>query len=179
MVQNWFNNDGLFLQYGTDKAIPELAGEFLSLGSNRIIEVFLDLSTLSTSAATIISNTVFIPAPPSGQMFIEKAEMIIETAAASSGSGTVKIGLIQADRATVPSNYDHAIIASETTAHMTPAGTTLTYAGGGGQSGTLIGSQPANATGPYYLTAQAGTAVFQSGLVRIRIFYHGIGTITQ
>jgi hypothetical protein len=179
MAQNWFNKDGLFIQYGTDKAVPELAGDYLSYGANRLIEVYLDLSTLVTASANILSNTVFFPAPPSGQLFIEKAELVVETAAASSGSGTLKVGLIQQDRATVPSNYDHAIIASETTAHLTPAGTTISYFGGGAQSGTLIGSQPANATGPYYLTAQAGTAVFQSGLVRIRIFYHGIGTITQ
>lgn len=179
MAQNWLNKDGLFIQFGTDKTANELAGEFAQPGApSRTVEVFLDLSTLTTTTTSILSNTEIFPAPPTGQMYIEKVEMAVETAAASSGSGTVNFGLIQMDRATVPSNYDHAFINAETTAHMTQ-GNLITYIAGGAQSGTLLGSQPANATGPYYLTAKAGTAVFQSGLVRVRITYRGIGSITQ
>lgn len=172
------NADGLLLKYGVNKAVPALWGDYLSYGANRLIEGTLDLSTLVTANANVVSDNTFFPSPPTGQLFIEKVELVVETAAASSGSGTFKLGLIQTDRATVPSNYDHAFIATETTAHLTPAGTTITYTTGG-QAGALIGSFPAAATGPYYITAQAGTAVFQSGLVRIRIFYHGTGVITQ
>lgn len=179
MAQNWTNGDGLFIQYGTDQTTSEVAGEFALPGApNRIVEFTISLSTLSTSTASIISNNLIFPAPPSGQLYIEKVEMVVETVAGSSGSGTLNVGLIQMDRATVPSNYGHALINTETTAHMT-AGTIITYLEGVGQAGTLIGSAPANATGPYYLTAQAGTAVFQSGFIRIRVYYHGIGTITQ
>lgn len=175
---NWLNKDGLYLQFGTQKAVPDLGGDYLSYGTNRMIEVALDLSTLATATASILSFTTFFPAPPAGQMIIEKVEMFVETAAASSGTGTLKVGLIQTDQSTVPSNYDHAFIATETTAHMT-AGALLTYLDGGSLAGSLIGSSPANATGPYYITAQAGTAVFQSGYVKIRIFYHATGPITQ
>lgn len=180
MAQNWTNKDGLFLQFGTDQTTPELAGEFALPGyPERIVEVQINLASLVTTGPTILSNNLIFPAPPTGQLFISKAELIVETAAASSGTGTLNVGLIQMDRSTVPSNYDHAFIATETTAHMTPAGNTITYNGGGSQTGILIGTQPANATGPYYLTAQAGTAVFQSGVVRVRIYYRGVGTITQ
>lgn len=179
MAQNWLNKDGLFIQFGTDQTISEVAGEFALPGSpNRIVEFTISLSTLSTSTASIVSNNLIFPAPPAGQMFIEKVELVVEVAAASSGSGTLNVGLIQMDRATVPSNYGTAFINTETTAHMNAAGDLITYTTGG-QAGGLIGSQPANATGPYYITAQAGTAVFQSGVVRVRVYYHGTGTITQ
>lgn len=186
MVQNWLNKDNLFLQYGTDKTTTENAGEFALPGyPNRIVEVSLDLTTLSTSTASIISNNLIFPAPPSGQLFIEKVELSVETGATSGTSSTLKVGLIQMDRATVPTNYDHAFINAETNTQMATAGDLLLYAGtdslpaGSTKGGILIGSSPANATGPYYLTAQAGTAVFTAGKVRIRIFYRGIGTITQ
>ena len=60
MAQNWLNADSLFLQYGTDKTVPEVAGEFLSYGANRIVEVLIDLTKL-TSTAAIQSNTTFFP----------------------------------------------------------------------------------------------------------------------
>lgn len=186
MSQNWTNKDGLFIQYGTDQTTTELAGDFATPGTpNRIMEVYLDLSTLVTASATILSNNVIFPAPPSGQLFIEKVELYVETGATSGSSSTLKVGLIQMDRATVPSNYDHAFINGETNADMATAGDVLLYVGadsipaGSTHGGILIGSQPANATGPYYITAEAGTAVFTAGKVRVRIFYRGIGTITQ
>ena len=37
----WFNNDGLYLQYGTQKAIPELGGDFLYYGENRCVEQYI------------------------------------------------------------------------------------------------------------------------------------------
>lgn len=179
MAQNWTNKDGLFIQYGTDQTTNEASGEFALPGSpDRIVETRIDLSTLLTTGPIILSNNLIFPAPPTGQMVITQAELFVETAAASSGTGTLNVGLIQMDRATVPSNYDHAFINTETTAHMT-LGAKITYTNGSALAGILYGSQPANATGPYYLTAQAGTAVFQSGIIRVRIFYRGYGSITQ
>jgi hypothetical protein len=186
MAQNWLNKDGLFLKFGTDKTTSEAAGEFALPGyPDRMVEFAIDLTTLSTSSASIVSDNLIFPAPPTGQMIITRVELLVETAATSGGSATFKCGLIQMDRSTVPTNYDHAFIASEVVAQMAAAGDTLYYVGadslpaGSTKGGTLIGSQPANATGPYYITAQAGTAVFTAGKVRIRVFYRGIGTITQ
>lgn len=186
MAQNWLNKDGLFLQFGTDKTTAELAGEFALPGApDRIVEFFIDLTTLSTSTASIVSNNLIFPAPPTGQLVISKVELSVETGATSGSSSTLKVGLIQMDRSTVPSNYDHAFINAETNANMATVGDLLLYVGtdsipaGSTHGGTLIGSSPANATGPYYLTAQAGTAVFTAGKVRIRVFYRGIGVITQ
>jgi len=178
MAQNWLNPDGLFQQYGTDKAIAETAGEFSFEGPNRIVEVLVDLTVLSTSssAPTILSNTTIFPAPPSGQLYIESVEITAETAAASGTS--FNIGLIQMDRATIPSGYGQGFIAAEVTATYATAGDYVKYTTGTSKAGSLIGTSPANATGPYYLTAYT-TGTYTTGKLRVRISYHGVPPITQ
>lgn len=180
---NWLNNDNLYLQYGTSKAVATPAGEYLSYGEDRVVEVALDLTTLTTTAASILSNTEIFPATTN--MVISRVELLVETAATSGGSSTLKMGFIQEDRATVPANYDHALINGEVLTAMQTVGDRQVYVGsdsvpaGSTHGGTLIGTFPAVATGPYYITAQAGTAVFTGGKVRVKIYYHGIGTISQ
>jgi len=175
MAQNWKNNDGLFIQYGTDQTVNEAAGEFKSFGSNRIVEVRIDLTTL-TSTAAIQSNTTFFPSPPAGQLFIEKVELAVETG--SVGGTSFSVGLIQHDRSTIPSNYSTAFVNALVQASTATAGINLTLSTGSTSAGGLIGTSPANATGPYYITAlSAGT--YSAGIIRARIYYHGIGSITQ
>lgn len=176
MAQNWLNKDGLFLQFGTDKAIAETAGEFLSYGANRVVEVLIDLTTL-TSTAAIQSNTEIFSAPPTGQLYIEKVEVTAEIGAATGTSFSV--GLIQADRATIPSGYSTALINAEVTATVATAGMAQTYFQNTTHAGGLIGSYPAAATGPYYITALSAGSAFTTGKVRVRVYYHGVGPITQ
>lgn len=178
MAQNWLNKDGLFLQYGTDKTVPETAGDFLSYGANRIVEGTILLTSLSTTAI-ILSYTTLFQAPPTGQMYIEAVELIVETAATTSSSATLDLGLIQTDQATVPSNYGTAFVNALAQTALTPAGVKLTLVNGSTGAGGLIGSSPANATGPYYLTAATGTGTFTAGSIRYRILYHADGVITQ
>lgn len=173
---SWLDPDGLYRQYGTQKAVPEVAGDFLAYGSNRILEVLVDLTKL-TSTAAIQSNTAFMGSPPSGQLYIEKVEAIAEVGAATGTSFSV--GLIQADRATIPTNYSTAIINAEVTATLATAGMAQTYYQNTTHAGGLIGSSPANATGPYYITALSAGSTYTTGLIRVRIHYHGIGVITQ
>lgn len=170
---NWLNKDGLFLQFGTAKATPEVGGEYLSYGANRIVEVLIDLTTL-TGTAAIQSNTTIFSAPPSGQLFIEKVEAVVEADAASGTSFSV--GLIQMDRATIPTNYSTAFINAETA--LADAGDSITYNEDTTNAGGLIGTYPAAATGPYYITALAN-GTWTTGKVRVRIYYHGVGVITQ
>lgn len=188
MAQNWLNADGLFQQFGTDKAIPETAGEYSFEGPNRILEILIPQATLLTLTATplIISNTTIFPAPPTGQLYIEKAEMIVETAV--TGASTLSVGFIQMDRATIPSNYSTAIINAETQANMAaigtleyvnPNGSTTSIPAGSTHGGGLIGVYPAAATGPYYITATGTATAFTAGAVRVRIFYRGMPPITQ
>lgn len=177
MAQNWTNKDGLFIQYGTDQATAETAGEFALPGSpNRIVEVLIDLTTL-TSTAAIQSNNLIFPSPPTGQLYIEKVEITAEVGAATGTSFSV--GLIQMDRATIPTNYSTSLINAEVTATVATAGMAQTYFQNTTHAGGLIGSFPAAATGPYYLTALSAGSTFTTGKIRVRIFYHGVGVITQ
>jgi hypothetical protein len=176
MAQNWTNKDGLFIQYGTDQTTSETAGEFALPGSpNRVVEVLIDLTTL-TSTAAIQSNNVIFPAPPSGQMYIEQVDVVMETASASGTSFSV--GLMQMDRATIPANYSTAFVYALINASTNTAGDKITMTAGSTSAGGLIGTQPANATGPYYITALS-SGTYTTGKARVRISYHGIGTITQ
>lgn len=175
MAQNWFNKDGLFIQYGTDKAIPEVGGDYLSYGSNRLIEVLIDLTKL-TSTAAIQSYTTFFPSPPSGQLFIEQVDVVVETASASGTSFSV--GLIQQDQATIPSNYSTAFVNALINASTNAVGDKVSMTAGSTSAGGLIGTYPAAATGPYYITALS-SGTYTTGKVRVRIFYHGVGVITQ
>lgn len=174
MAQNWLNNDNLFLQYGTDKVVAENAGDYLSYGANRLIEVRVDLTKL-TSTALILSNTTFFPT--GSNFYIEKVEATAEVGAAT--GTTFSVGLIQLDRATIPANYSTAFINAEVTATLATAGMGLTYYQNTTKAGGLIGSFPASATGPYYLTALSSGSAYTTGVIKVRIFYHGVGTISQ
>lgn len=175
MTNTWLNKDGLFLQYGTQKAVPEVGGEYKNFGGNRSIEVLIDLTKL-TSTAAIQSYTTFFPSPPSGQLYIEQVDVVAETGATS--GTTFSVGLIQQDQATIPSNYSTAFVNAMVTASVATAGdkvsltTGITYAGG------LIGTYPAAATGPYYITALS-SGTYTTGLIRVRIAFHGLTPITQ
>ncbi len=172
---NWLNNDNLYLEFGTTKAVVEPAGEFKQYGDNRVVEVLIDLTTL-TSTAAIQSNTLFFPSGTSN-IFIEKVQMVTEVAAASGTSFSV--GLIQDDRSTIPTNYSTAFINAEVLANCDALGEAITYTAGTTHAGGLIGSAPSATTGPgYYITALS-SGTFTLGKVRVRIFYHGIGTISQ
>lgn len=40
---SWYNQDGLYLQYGTQKPVPELGGDYLMYGETREIETYVAL----------------------------------------------------------------------------------------------------------------------------------------
>lgn len=179
MPQNYMEM-GLFTQFGIDKAWPETAGEYQIFGPNRVIEGLLDLTgasyptlTMSTSAATptIISNTEIFPAMTAGQLFIEKIEVVAETAAV--GGTSFNLGLIQMDRLTIPSGYSTGLLAAIATAGFALAGNQITYFTGVTGAGVLIGTGPTLATSPYYLTAHT-TGTYSTGKLKYRIHYHPI-----
>lgn len=178
---NWTNNDGLYLQFGTSKATPETFGDYQMWGPNRIIEGTLDLST-QTTAAGIISNTLFFP---EGQgIFIEKVELTAEQPVSTTGSPTISFGLIQDDRSTVPSNGGTAFVAAVSATSLAATGTMLTMTAGTSGAGGFVGkyntqyntnTSGTNSVGGY-LTCTLGTTT-ATGIVRLRVYYHGVGTI--
>ena len=172
---NWMNNDGLYVQYGTSKAVPTTAGDYLSYGETREIEFTLTLANTAAGATSIIGNTTFVP---SG-VFIETVELDVEVAAA--GGTSISIGTMRADRTTVGTggtsnvSFANAVL----TASLTPAGTKQIYniptAAAGG---TALGTTTSFTDGFAYLTlTNAGT--YTNGVIKGRIKYRGIGTITQ
>ena len=183
----WDNNDNLHLNYGTDKATTENWGDYVMYGDNRMVEGTIDISKLTTTSQILSDTLLVFPAggtsgANSNTWMIDRVELSVETAVATITS--LSVGLVQDDRTTVPSNYDHAIINAEVVAAMATAGDRLLYVGadsvpaGSTHGGTLIGTTPAAATGPYYLTAKIAGST-GTGKVRVKIFYHGTGTITQ
>lgn len=64
----WANQDGLYLQYGTTKAVPEVGGDYLMYGDNREIETYISLATTQIGGGTGAASGGFvqIPALPNG-----------------------------------------------------------------------------------------------------------------
>jgi hypothetical protein len=56
----WFNQDGLPIQFGVQKAIPEMGGDYQYLGPNRVFEQYISLGALSNG-----NGVVQVPALPS------------------------------------------------------------------------------------------------------------------
>ncbi len=56
----WLNQDGLPLQFGTQKAIEEVAGDYLVYGETREFEQLIPLVPMSIGSGT----TIQVPAPP-------------------------------------------------------------------------------------------------------------------
>jgi hypothetical protein len=56
----WLNQDGLPLQFGTQKAIEEVGGDYLVYGETREIEQLIPLVPMSIGSGT----TIQVPAPP-------------------------------------------------------------------------------------------------------------------
>jgi len=182
---SWSNSDGLYIQYGTTKSTSETAGDYLQLGANRVVEVTINLASLTTSAATILSNTLFFPA---GQnLYFEKVELIPEIAMTTTGSPTLSIGLIQSDRTTVPTGGATAFSATVAASTLSTAGLLSTlYVGVSGVGGFIgnyntqwntnaFSTAGLNSAGGY-LTATLGTTT-ATGQIKCRIYYHGVSTI--
>lgn len=178
-------NSGLLLKFGTQKAITSPWGDFVSFGSNRVIEGTVDMTTVTAGNTLIVSDTTFFPALASGQLFIEQVEAVVETALA--GGTSLSLGLVDSDRATVPSSYGTAFINADTNLGGTVAvGKKITYTGGSSGVGGLVGSSAAIQTpvapdlvNSYYITCTAA-GTYSAGKIRFRIFYHALDVaITQ
>lgn len=58
---NWTNADGLPLQYGTSKAVPDFGGEFVMYGETREYEQYVGLVPFTFSTGT---SSIVVPAAP-------------------------------------------------------------------------------------------------------------------
>lgn len=160
----WLNNDGLLVKFGTEKAVPEVAGEYKTYGATRTVECVLDLTTLTASSAIIagVDNARF----PTGAQ-IESVEVVTEVAATGSGA-VFNLGFIKNDRSTALDA--DGLIAALPLASVDAAGERTLLTVGASYAGALIGTSLTD-VGPY-LVADYDTAAFTAGKVRIRINFH-------
>lgn len=157
----WFNQDGLFIKFGFDEGLVKNTGEYADLGPLHNIEVELPLASLSTSAVTILSDTVTLPVGAR----IEEIEVVAETAATGTNA-TLKVGLIRTDRTTAYDDDGFVAALAQTTL---TAGSKQVLRVGSTGAGALVGT---TLTLPGLLVAGATTAVFTAGRAVVRIYYY-------
>lgn len=161
MANTYLDSDGLLRKYGTSKGVATNAGEFRHNGALRQMEVKIDLTTLTDTAA-IISDVTFFPRGAR----IEEVEVVTLTAATSGGSAVLNVGLIGTDRSTVI-DADAFVSAMAKTAVDAAGEKTVLRVGSTG-AGSSIGTTT-SAVG--YITADYDTAAFTAGVVLVRIYY--------
>lgn len=170
---NWYNSDGLYLEFGTTKPANETAGTYRTTGELREIECTLDVSTLtSTAGGTIISNGLKFP----DNVRVQEIEVVTQTACCGSGA-VLNFGLIKEDRSTEIDN--DGFLAVYPLANCSTAGATTVIRQGSSFVGALVGSEVSSANGPGYLVGDWDTAAFTGGILRIKIRYYANNVISQ
>ncbi len=170
MANQWLNNDGLLVKFGTKLGVPGKAGTYKMTGPLHVLEIKdLDLTTLVDDATTLVDgmaqgiidqhNVI-----PSGVQ-IEKVE-VLPTEAATGTNAVLDIGVVDTDFAS--NDDDDALVIALAQTALTPVGTVATYIQGTSGHGVLVGEQT---TKSYYVTASYDTAAFTDGTVTIRIYY--------
>lgn len=163
----WFDSDGLYRQYGTEKAVPTTAGDFSMPGELRVLELNINLASLTTSPVIQANTTVF----GEDVNFIEQVEF--DTEVAGVGGTSFSVGLIGLDRSTIDSNTKFINGALLATHDAVGEKSILTTGSTGAGSG--IGTVVAN---PGYITALAA-GTYSAGRVKVRIKYRGLPPITR
>lgn len=155
------NADGQNIFYGVSEGTSGTTGQVKTYGDNSTLTQIINLADLTTTAQYLDVHTEI----PKGA-FIEAVEIVVLTVAASSGSGTLDVGLSGTDLATNLS--DTALVSACTTAALA-AGAKITIIVGASYVGSSVGTALALNE---LITAKAATAVFQSGKVEVRVFYN-------
>lgn len=184
---SWTNSDGLTIYFGVQEALLANGGDYEDFSAGtRVDEFIINLSALITANPTQVSRSLF-----PNNFLLDRLEIFVPVVAASSGTGTLSIGLWDLTAGATIS--DTAIASGVTTAILavgadlvvvsSPAGNTAygnTYAGANmGLVGYAWAQPPTTSAHQIVITAKAGTAVFQSGLVRCRLYSHrDLGTDT-
>lgn len=158
----WSNADGLYLQWGTEKTVPNVAGEYKTYGRLREVEVKIDLTAVGVNS-TILSDTTFFPKGAR----IEEVEIFTQTAATSGGAAALNLGLIRTDRTTA---YDaDGFVAALALTAIDAAGEKTVLRVGSTGAGAFIGTTLANVG---LLVADYDTAAYTAGVLIVRIRYY-------
>lgn len=181
----YIDNDGRFRQYGVSKAVPETGGDYLAYGETRMQEYTIDLTTL-IATPLIQSYTTLFPGNNT-QLFVEKVVIDVEVGATGGTSLSVGTGFMSG--ATTTNNLgvsvpavtpisNTAFVSALVTASIATAGQQITMTTGSTSAGGYIGTTSADQVHKNYVSALA-VGTFATGRVKVRIFYRGLGTITQ
>lgn len=155
----WVNQDGLPLQFGTQKPIPELGGDYLVFGETREVETYISLGATSFGA-----NALQVPALPSS--FVGTSTPI----AAGIQSMTTLVQLQTTAPVTVASSGGILTVTNPQLAWESVEVECLVSAnaGSGGATGIsvgLVGMQQSGATSQFVqITPNAGTQILNSWL---------------
>jgi len=155
---SWYNDDGLYVRFGTEKTVPALGGENSTEGQIRRVNIDFEFSDLAaTGTEKIIGEGVVIP---SG-VFLKSATLEVLEAFAGA-TATLTLGLIDTDRTTAwdADGIDAAIAVTAIDA----IGDTIAC------DGALVGTVLSNSVGGY-VTATEGTAAFTAGKARLTLEY--------
>lgn len=189
-IGSWMDNDGMLRQYGTQKAIPTTAGDYLAYGEMRVAEVTINLADLTTTAQ-LAALTTFIPTGV-GQVFVEQVEIDTEVGMTVGSATAFSVGLGYV--VTPPASYsvvggrslpavttisDTAFVNGALNATVTTAGQKTILTAGSTGAGAYIGTASSTTNQANYITAKSVGGTYTGGVVKVRIKYRGIGTITQ
>jgi hypothetical protein len=197
----WVNQDGLPLQYGTQKAVPEAWSDYLAYGQTRVAEGLIDLKSLGSSAQLQSLNEIL---PAGYNVLIERVQLVVEEASAGGTSFSVGFGYptsastysnitVRSEASTsssvtttsntvstpsVTSISDTALVNALANASTNTLGTVIDMTVGSTSVGGYVGTAGADTTttNPSFVTAKA-SGTYTAGLIRCRVFYRGYGTI--
>lgn len=161
-MSTWTNADGLTIYYGASEAVPATGGEYESDGLWREVEVKIDLTTLTSTAGTVVSRVQI----PFGYV-LGRVEVIADTAATSGGSATLDVGFKKMTAGT-ENDYNGAVAALPL-ASINVDGELNRLDAGVTYAGALVG-KVVEADEVSLVTANYNTAAFTAGVARVRFF---------
>lgn len=161
----WLNGDNLYRKYGTEQATVQKGGEYRFDGPEHMIEIKLDLTTL-TETETIQADTIFFPKGAR----ISKVDVVTHTAAATGTA--IDVGFIRSSDRSTEIDYD-GLVAALVTASMNVPGETVRLTAGTTSAGAMVGTTTATYVGHISASRTSATA-FTAGVVYIRIYYYAV-----
>lgn len=155
----WYNDDGLYVKFGTEQAETTSTGEYSVSGSTKEIEIEFDTADLEADGtATIMSYAQRLPLGAR----IEKVEVAVYEAFV--GGTSIDVGTIATDTTTAAD--PDGFVDAELTADLV-LGALIEYTDNSGDGGDLIGT----ALDDQYLMIVTQNGTFTAGKAKVRIRY--------
>lgn len=157
---SWYNNDGLYVRFGTEKVVSAVGGESVTDGNNRVLTFDFDYTDLAAfGTEKILSEGVTIP----DGAFIKSAVLTVLTPFDSAlDTATLTVGLIDSDRTTAY-DADGLDVAIAQTAIDAEGDEVV-------MDGAAVGAVVDN-TVPVYITTTVGTEDFTAGAAQLVVTY--------